>query len=178
MLTVEQKITVNGITRWGKYNRAYRTRNGAEKLRDRLIASGIDPTDLRITGEAAPTRRNRNEQAAGTLKVGDVLHSQWGYSMVINDFYEVTKVSPSGKTVTIRPLRNITVSGDPYSPYGAEVIPQTDGDDRFAGREIPNKRVQCFKDGTNPYVKLNSYSAAYLMTEADFHRTYTEDHWD
>lgn len=40
-----------------------------------------------------------------TLTAGDILHCGWGSDMSINDYYEVTRVTPSGKTAYIRPLR-------------------------------------------------------------------------
>ena len=40
-----------------------------------------------------------------TLTAGDMLHCGWGSDMSINDYYEVTCVTPSGKTAYIRPLR-------------------------------------------------------------------------
>ena len=47
-----------------------------------------------------------------TLTAGDILHCGWGSDMSINDYYEVTRVTPSGKTAYIRPLRK-TYAGSP-----------------------------------------------------------------
>lgn len=44
-------------------------------------------------------------------KVGDVLVSVWGATMLMVDFYRVTKVSPSGKTVTFTEIPSITTPG-------------------------------------------------------------------
>ena len=35
-----------------------------------------------------------------TLTAGDILHCGWGSDMSINDYYEVTRVTPSGKTAS------------------------------------------------------------------------------
>lgn len=37
-----------------------------------------------------------------TLTAGDILHCGWGSDMSINDYYEVTRVTPSGKTAYLR----------------------------------------------------------------------------
>lgn len=110
-----------------------------------------------------------------TAHVGDILRSTWGYDMLINDFYEITKVSPSGKTVNIRPIRTVTISGDPHHG-GAQVRPDTDNPDRFIGREITGKRLKT--TGGRTAVRIDDYRNAYLMAEADFAHTYTEDHLD
>lgn len=43
-------------------------------------------------------------------QVGDILVSQWGYSMVIVDFYEIIK--STGKTFVLRQLKDDIVSGN------------------------------------------------------------------
>ena len=52
-----------------------------------------------------------------TLTAGDILHCGWGSDMSINDYYEVTRVTPSGKTAYIRPLRK-TYAGNPNDMGG------------------------------------------------------------
>ena len=52
-----------------------------------------------------------------TLTAGDILHCGWGSDMSINDYYEVTRVTPSGKTAYIRPLRK-TYAGSPNDMGG------------------------------------------------------------
>ena len=106
-------------------------------------------------------------------------HESYGYGMTINKFYEVIALSPSGKTCTIQPIRKITIKGDAYSPYGSEVVPQTEGEDRFCGEPRKGKRIQI---GTyakaRAYVKISSYGDAYKMDEKDFERGYYENHLD
>lgn len=113
------------------------------------------------------------------LRVGDILHESYGYGMTINKFYEVIALSPSGKTCTIQPIRKITIKGDAYSLYGSEVVPQTEGEDRFCGEPRKGKRIQI---GTyakvRAYVKISSYGDAYKMDEKDFERGYYENHLD
>ena len=47
-----------------------------------------------------------------TWDVGDILVAQWGYDMTIVDFYEITKITGSHKTFTLKNLKNKIVSGN------------------------------------------------------------------
>ena len=42
---------------------------------------------------------------------GDIFVSSWGYSMTLVDFYQVTKVSKTGKSVNVRKLASKVVPG-------------------------------------------------------------------
>lgn len=61
-----------------------------------------------------------------TLTAGDILHCGWGSDMSINDYYEVTRVTPSGKTAYIRPLRK-TYAGSPNDMGGCRAYPMVAG---------------------------------------------------
>lgn len=65
-----------------------------------------------------------------TLTAGDILHCGWGSDMSINDYYEVTRVTPSGKTAYIRPLRK-TYAGSPNDMGGCRAYPMVAGEGRF-----------------------------------------------
>lgn len=54
--------------------------------------------------------------------------------MSINDYYEVTRVTPSGKTAYIRPLRK-TYAGSPNDMSGCRAYPMVAGEGRFSGDE-------------------------------------------
>lgn len=69
-----------------------------------------------------------------TLTAGDILHCGWGSDMSINDYYEVTRVTPSGKTAYIRPLRK-TYAGSPNDMSGCRAYPMVAGEGRFSGDE-------------------------------------------
>ena len=69
-----------------------------------------------------------------TLTAGDILHCGWGSDMSINDYYEVTRVTPSGKTAYIRPLRK-TYAGSPNDMGGCRAYPMVAGEGRFSGDE-------------------------------------------
>lgn len=177
MYIVETRIKTRGNkTIWMPYKQ-YRTTNGIENFQKRHQYL-FDAGELRVTGNAEP-RRSHIKSGEGMLRVGDILHESYGYGMTINKFYEVIAISPSGKTCTIQPIRKITIKGDAYSPYGSEVVPQTEGEDRFCGEPRKGKRIQI---GTyakaRAYVKISSYGDAYKIDEKDFERGYYENHLD
>jgi hypothetical protein len=87
-------------------------------------------------------------------KVGDILYSSWGYNMTLVDFYKVTAVSPSGKSITLQQLQAEIVSGDHWSGH---VMPSRHEDRRE--KSIKNKRVKPSRDGYS--VKINSSANAY-----------------
>lgn len=131
MYVIETRIkTRSNKTIWMPYKQ-YRTTNGIENFQKRHQYL-FDAGELRVTGNAEP-RQSHTKSGKGLLRVGDILHESYGYDMTINKFYEVIALSPSGKTCTIQPIHKITIKGDAYSPYGSEVVPQTEGEDRFCG---------------------------------------------
>ena len=139
MYVIETRIkTRSNKTIWMPYKQ-YRTTNGIENFQKRHQYL-FDAGELRVTGNAEP-RQSHTKSGKGLLRVGDILHESYGYDMTINKFYEVIALSPSGKTCTIQPIHKITIKGDAYSPYGSEVVPQTEGEDRFCDEPIKGKRV-------------------------------------
>jgi hypothetical protein len=88
-------------------------------------------------------------------KVGDVLHSSWGYDQTNATFYLVTKVSAA--RVTLRELRNIETPDEKISLYG-KAVPDLNSN---AGRDI----VKGFRPdhmGEGYYVRVSSYAGAFL----------------
>lgn len=81
----------------GTYRRTWKTMRGLENFRQKVMDyNGYALEDFKIKGEES---HKDNTKAVGTLKVGDVLHSVYGYDMILNSYYEVVKVSPSHRTV-------------------------------------------------------------------------------
>lgn len=175
MYVIETRIkTRSNKTIWMPYKQ-YRTTNGIENFQKRHQYL-FDAGELRVTGNAEP-RQSHTKSGKGLLRVGDILHESYGYDMTINKFYEVIALSPSGKTCTIQPIHKITIKGDAYSPYGSEVVPQTEGEDRFCGEPIKGKRIQIGAYAkSRVYVRISSYSSAYKMSEEDFEQPYYENH--
>ena len=177
MYIVETRIKTRGNkTIWMPYKQ-YRTTNGIENFQKRHQYL-FDAGELRVTGNAEP-RRSHIKSGEGMLRVGDILHESYGYDMTINKCYEGIARSPSGKTCTIQPIRKITIKGDAYSPYGSEVVPQTEGEDRFCDEPIKGKRIQIGAYAkSRVYVRISSYSSAYKMEEKDIEQPYYENHMD
>ena len=110
-----------------------------------------------------------------TLTAGDILHCGWGSDMSINDYYEVTRVTPSGKTAYIRPLRK-TYAGSPNDMGGCRAYPMVAGEGRFSG-EAEAHRVHHFDDG-RVYFRLSSFEFAFHMDMAEAAYGCHEDHND
>tara|TARA_R110000851_G_scaffold35978_7_gene94262 strand:+ start:545 stop:862 length:318 start_codon:yes stop_codon:yes gene_type:complete len=88
-----------------------------------------------------------------TLKVGDILHCGWGWSMTLNTFYQVVKVTP--KTVVIGKLKQKDEGGWPVG-YST---PIADSFDTSPDTSFPPTKRAVPADGR---VKLNSFSSARL----------------
>lgn len=95
--------------------------------------------------------------------------------MSINDYYEVTRVTPSGKTAYIRPLRK-TYAGSPNDMGGCRAYPMVAGEGRFSGDEEAH-RVHHFDDG-RAYLRLSSFEFAFPMDMAEAVYGCHEDHND
>lgn len=72
--------------------------------------------------EAKAERKRKASEFRHTLKVGDVVHTSWGYDQTNVTFFEVTRVV-SDKSVAIRPIRSRveqtgTMSGRAYPRPG------------------------------------------------------------
>lgn len=179
MITLEQKTTRNGKTYWYTYPKRWRTQRGAENYRDNLLEThhyitGWNPEDFRITGnEERRTRHN----GTGTIRVGDIFVASWGYNMSLNDFYEVTELSKTGKTCTIRPIKSRIVEGSSrYDIQGCCVLPVTEGNDRYCGQPITRKRISFHSGFTS--INIDTCRTAFLMKEQDFENGYYENHND
>lgn len=78
-----------------------------------------------------PLKVTHVPQSQDDIQVGDIFHSGWGATMMLNTYWKV--VARTAKTVTLRTLRKVTVSGDGMS-----------------GKEMP---VDEFEDYSNVYDK-------------------------
>lgn len=110
------------------------------------------------------------------LHEGDILQSSWGYDMTIIEYYEVVKVSKSGRTVTVRELRTRTTPADKDS-YNELVSPVLAGDDRFKPHTVELRR-RVMPDGDHPYVKISQSEYAYLVAGVDLLDPGMQCTWD
>lgn len=89
--------------------------------------TGIVHTKQGISHPTEEERRKLQKTAADMeVHVGDIFVSSWGYSMTLVDFYQVTKVSKTGKSVNVRKLARKVVGGAISSPQGGRVAPVKD----------------------------------------------------
>ena len=91
-------------------------------------------------------------EGAGSVLVGDIFYSSWGYDQTNVDFYQVTKVGPA--MIAIRQIDKLVVRGRGEPQEYVEPKPNV-----FDG-PVMNKKLKTTYDG-RPSVTLNSYSSAY-----------------
>jgi hypothetical protein len=53
--------------------------------------------------------------ANAPVKVGEIFRCSWGYSMTIVDYYVITEISKTGKSVKIKAIGGEIISGGGYS---------------------------------------------------------------
>jgi len=99
--------------------------------------------------EYMATRRKERTAYQTTLEPGTVLMSMWGYDQTNIDYYQVVEVSPSRKTVKIRPIAQRSVEGEQYMTGSCWPLA-----DAFTGPAMV-KRI-----GHGDCVHLTSYSSA------------------
>lgn len=87
-----------------------------------------------------------------SLKVGDIFHCGWGYSMTLNDFYQVVEITKSRKSVKVRKLKKFLTEHDGYGQAGFQSCTKND----FASDKISTHRIQ---DG---HIKISNYAWARL----------------
>lgn len=97
--------------------------------------------------------KERLANEAITLKVGDVVVEQWGYSMCLVNFYKV--IALNGKTmVTLQELEAERVTGDGWQG-------QMQPSDTLRATQAPFKRRVTRSYDGRPVVKVRSHSRAY-----------------
>lgn len=121
--------------------------------------------------KAAATRKARQAaQAAAdvasgivnkTPAVGDFFEESWGYDQTNVDFYQVVKVSASGKSVVLRHVKNAQVDADRNITHVAPVADGFHDEWTTASRKGDLRKTLRWARG-EPYVSMTSYSHAYL----------------
>jgi hypothetical protein len=91
----------------------------------------------------------------GIPKVGDILVSTWGHEACLANFYKVVKVSPSGKSVTVKELDQIQ-TGDWVAGTAAPVL------DKEPTGEAMTKKIR--SNGQGYSFKRNEYSSAWVWS--------------
>ena len=93
-----------------------------------------------------------------SIKVGSIFKSSWGYDQTNVDYYQVTKVNPSGKSITVQQI------ADSINTTGMMCGTSLPIKDSFKGQP-QTKRIKSYTDNniTNHYFKVTSFSCAHLM---------------
>jgi len=104
------------------------------------------------------------------VKVGDVIHTSWGYSMTLHDFYRIEKLTP--KTAVVQLMKKEVLGGG----MGALLVKPTDEVDRCHSFGEP-QRVKIRGLDKKPYVFIRGCQLAYLEPY-DPNREYLENHMD
>lgn len=97
-----------------------------------------------------------SEQEATEVQVGDFFRSSWGYDQTNVDFYEVLKVSASGKSVKVRQVQAGVVSDEGSS----ERVAPIPGSVHPWHGEVMTKRLSYWNG--QPKFRVASYANAYL----------------
>jgi len=90
------------------------------------------------------------------IKVGDILVSSWGYSMILNSWYQVVK--RTAKTVTVREICSKTVNGNGFQ---GESMPIPDQFHVGANADVFHSK-KLHHNGDRPFIKMTDYEYAYL----------------
>ena len=91
-----------------------------------------------------------------TPQVGDILRATWGYDQTNVDYYQVTRITPSGASIGIRPIGYADV--EPTGLWAQDRVTPQPG--LYIGPE-QLKRHRPQWDGKGYMVRLTSYSRAY-----------------
>jgi hypothetical protein len=89
------------------------------------------------------------------IQVGDLFQSSWGYDQTNVDFYEVVGLTPSGKSVRVRPVAQRVVR----SSVGADYVQAVRG--AYRG-ESETRRISSYeyRGETEYWFRVSSYSSA------------------
>ena len=103
------------------------------------------------------------------VQVGDLFYDSWGYDQTQVDFYEVVGLTPSGKSVKVKPVNQVVTS---TTGYTATVAPVKGS----AGGEAKTYRIKDATWGSEvKYAfKVNSFSNAY---KGDWDSQWTVTGW-
>lgn len=89
------------------------------------------------------------------IKVGDIFYNSWGWEQTNINFYQVVRVTRSGKTVYVREVQGITT---PNGPMTGTKVPNPGV---FRNDAVISKRVDTDHNG-NPTIKFKyGYGAPY-----------------
>lgn len=152
-------VLSDGTKQWS----AWSMRNSYDHLSDEE-AKVFDPECYQRRMERKNKRKaeqaSRNASAA-PVHVGDIFAGSYGYDATLWEFYEVTKVSASGKTVWVRELAHETTSGYGYNDWKCRPIPGN-----YVGKEERHTlQFDQYGNEVKANFKVTSYMWAWLEND-------------
>jgi len=105
------------------------------------------------------------------VKEGDIIHTSWGYNMVLHDFYRIEKITD--KTCTVQLMKKETVAGDSMMPF----VRPTDQPETMHSFGDPQRVKIRTNDRGKHYLWIRNCQLAYLEPW-DQNRDYQENHLD
>jgi hypothetical protein len=116
-----------------------KARGGTGKLTTKRGETNLSKTPSRP--EPSKVKKALQKKVEFLVKVGDIFYNSWGYGQTNIDWYQVVSVSPTGKTVKIRPIEqklkdtgNMTGTTLPYkNKFKGKVIQKKI---RVSGKEV------------------------------------------
>lgn len=85
------------------------------------------------------------------VEVGDIFAASWGYDQTNINFYQVVKVSASGKSVHVSEIRSLMAEDQSSGPYYVSVKAHQDN---FKG-EVFRRKVKVWSHRGNRSVSIN-----------------------
>lgn len=151
----------DGTMKWRSMTSRGNTSDGLTTEEARVFAPEI--AAMRDERNAACRKRRADALEGANVTVGSVFAGTWGYEAQLWDFYEVTRVSASGKTMWVRHLKK---EGTHYGNCCEGSCRPKLHD--FNGKE---ERHTLKVYGGVPYFRVNSYCDASLITDVERYRT-------
>lgn len=135
---------------------SFQTEQRREDYAQSLLASHLKRS------AAKKARQAERKAFRHTLKVGDILHSSWGYDQTNVDFYQV--IEAREKTVLIRSIRKESVGATGMDCDRVKACP---------GDFVESQEPMLKKPGHNNTVNINGYTwASPCGPEETFHRSW------
>lgn len=169
-------VRTDGTVSWRSWSEgSFRANRGLTNEEARVFTPELmAERDARKAARAAEAEEIARDVYKRPVKVGDIFIGSFGYEALVHRFYEVIAVSASGKTVTVRELRQETRSSSLCGPCEWECRP-VPGSYASAPRK---HRVTWSVDRKSgccalPEIHVRSYEWGYLLEDAtEWHDAY------
>ena len=155
-------VMPNGSIQWRTWSLSGNVNDGLTTEEARVFSP-----DLAAKRDKRREEYKQEKQAAAkagrAVKVGDVFGGSYGYDATLYEFYEVLRVSESGRTVWVRELAHETAPGYGYNDWKCRPVPGS----YARGSEVEKHLVQydTWSKDARPYFKIASFLHVYLLDD-------------